>query len=214
MQMKTFKYEVVLVVVLSVIFNFYGCANSVNKEASTPATGGAQNKDLPVPAAVAGEVRSVTATVTEIDYKTRHATLKMPDGTLVPLAVSEAAYNFDQVKVGDLVDISYTQSIALKLDKDSSGQPGVSTSSGMERAPKGQKPQGTIYNTVDIRAKVVSVDYKTRKVELSGPNGNIVPVTVDQSVPNIENIKVGDVVAATYTEALAISVRPANPSQK
>jgi hypothetical protein len=208
MQMKRSKYDVFLVVVLSVILNFYGCANSMDKEAPMPAT----SKELP--GAVAGEVRSVTATVTEIDYKSRHATLKMPDGTLVPVAVSEAAYNFDQVKVGDLVDISYTQAIALKLDKDSGGQPGVSSSSGMERAPKGQKPQGTIYNTVDIRAKVVSVDYKTRKVELSGPNGNIVPVTVDPNVPNIENIKVGDIVAATYTEAIAISVRPANPVEK
>jgi hypothetical protein len=210
MQMKRFKHDVFLVVVLSVILNFYGCANSMDKEAPAPMP--AASKDLP--GAVAGEVRSVTATVTEIDYKTRHTTLKMPDGTLVPLAVSEAAYNFDQVKVGDLVDISYTQAIALKLDKDSGGQPGVSSSSGMERAPKGQKPQGTIYNTVDIRAKVVSVDYKTRKVELSGPNGNIVPVTVDPSIPNIENIKVGDIVAATYTEAIAISVRPAVPMEK
>jgi hypothetical protein len=208
MQMKRVKYELVIVVVLSVILNFYGCANSMDKEASTPATG----KTLP--GAVTGEVRSVTATVTEIDYKSRQATLKMPDGTLVPVAVSEAAYNFDQVKVGDLVDISYTQSIAIKLEKDSGGQPSVASSSGMERAPKGQKPQGTIYNTVDIRAKVVSVDYKTRKVELSGPNGNIVPVTVDPSVPNIENIKVGDTVAATYTEAIAISVRPAIPLAK
>jgi hypothetical protein len=210
MQMGKFRYELILVVVVSVIFNVYGCANSMDKEAPMPTAG----KDLSTPAKVVGEVRSVTATVTEIDYKARHATLKMPDGTLVPVAVSEAAYNFDQVKVGDLVDISYTQAIAINLEKDPGGQPSVSSSSGMERAPKGQKPQGTIYNTVDIRAKVVSVDYKTRKVELSGPNGNIVPVTVDPNVPNIENIKVGDVVAATYTEAIAISVRPANPVSK
>jgi|WetSurMetagenome_2_1015567.scaffolds.fasta_scaffold57086_2 hypothetical protein len=208
MQMKRFKYVAIMAVVAAIFFNFYGCANSMDKEASMPAAG----KDLP--GAVVGEVRSVTATVAEIDYKSRQATLKMPDGTLVPVAVSEAAYNFDQVKVGDLVDISYTQSIAIKLEKDSGGQASVGSSSGMERAPKGQKPQGTIYNTVDLRAKVVSVDYKTRKVELSGPNGNVVPVTVDPSVPNIENIKVGDIVAATYTEAIAISVRPAIPLAK
>jgi hypothetical protein len=214
MQRKRVQYGAILVIVLCVGINFFGCTSNMHKDNCQQATASSQPKELPVPAAVVGEVKSVTATVTEIDYKTRHATLKMPDGTLVPLAVSEAAYNFDQVKVGDLVDISYTQAIALKLDKDTGGQPGVSTSSGMERAPKGQKPQGTIYNTMDIRAKVVSVDYKTRKVELNGPNGNIVPVTVDSSVPNIENIKVGDIVAATYTEALAISVRPANPLQK
>jgi ribosomal protein S1 len=185
----------------------------MNKEVPAPAANTSEVKDK-VPAAVVGEVRSVTATVAEINYATRRATLKMPDGSMVPVAVSEAAYNFDQVKVGDLVDISYTQSVAVKLDKDSGGEAGVSTSSGLERAPKGQKPQGTMYNAIDVRAKVVAVDNQTRTVTLSGPDGKVFPVVADSSVQNFENIKVGDMVVVRYTEAVAISVRPASPSDK
>jgi hypothetical protein len=198
---KKSKYELILVVVLSVNLFFWGCASEKNMEA-------------PKPSGVMGaEVSSVTATVADIDYDTRHATLKMPDGKMLPIAVGPDAYNFDQVKVGDLVDIAYSQAIAIMLEKDPGGQAGVSTSSGMERAPKGQKPEGTVYNTTDVRAKVVGIDYKTRTVDLSGPDGNVFPVVVDDTVPNFENIKVGDVVLTRYTEAVAISVRPANTTK-
>lgn len=216
MRKKWLKFQWIIVVAVSVMFSFVGCANSMDKEAAMPAAGTSEvkSKEVPVPAAVVGEVRSVTATVAEIDYTSRRATLKMPDGSMVPIAVSEAAYNFDQVKVGDLVDISLTQSVAVKLEKDSGGEAGVSTSSGIERAPKGEKPKGTIYNYIDVRAKVLAVDYKTRTVTLSGPDGKVFPVVADQNVQNFENVKVGDTVLVRYTEAMAISVRPATPSEK
>lgn len=198
---KKVKYECVLAAVLSISLFFCGCATDKNPES------------IKTPAGMNTEVTSVTATVSEIDYDTRHVTLKMPDGSILPLAVGEEAYNFDQVKVGDLVDITYTQSIAVMLEKDSGGEAGVTTSGGIERAPKGQKPQGTVYKTMDVRAKVVGIDSKTRTVELSGPDGAVFPVVVDSSVQNFEKIQVGDVVVARYTEAVAISVRPANTTK-
>ena len=210
-----FRFIRIILAVLFVILTVAGCAGNMTKDpAEPPAESVSPNQNPSIPARVMGEVRSVTATVAEIDYETRHATLKMPDGTMVPVAVSEDAYNFDQVKVGDLIDISYTQSVAIKLEKESGGGAGVSTSSGIERAPKGQKPQGTIYNALDVRAKVVAVDYKTRTVNLSGPDGNVFPVVADKNVQNFEGIKIGDTVLVRYTEAVAISVRPANPLQK
>jgi hypothetical protein len=212
--MQKTRFLLIMMVLLSVVFNFTGCAKSMSKEASAPAANTSDVKDKVPAALVGGEVRSVTATVADIDYTARRATLKMPDGSMVPIAVSEAAYNFDQVKVGDLVDISLTQSVAVKLEKDSGAEAGVSTSSGIERAPKGQKPQGTIYNYIDVRAKVVEVDYKTRTVHLSGPDGNVFPVVVDESIQNFEAVKVGDTVLVRYTEAVAISVRPAVGSEK
>jgi hypothetical protein len=202
MNRKKLNYVLIMLVMLSTTLFFCGCACDKSAEIQTP------------PAAMgAQEVSSVTATVTEIDYDTRRATLKMPDGKMLPLSVGPDAYNFDQVKVGDLVDISYTQSIAIMLEKDSGAQAGVTASSGMERAPKGQKPEGTAYNTMDVRAKVVGIDYETRTVDLSGPDGKVFPVVVDDTVPNFENVKVGDVVLTRYTEAVAISVRPANTTK-
>lgn len=198
---KNSRYEVILAVMLSFTLFFCGCAG--DKKTETPRQ----------PATVGGAVSTVTATVVEIDYDTRHAVLKMPNGRMQAVAVGPEAYNFDQVKVGDLVDMAYSQSLAIMLEKDSGGQAGVTTSSGMERAPKGQKPEGVVYNTTDVRAKVVGIDYKTRTVDLSGPDGNVFPVVVDDGVPNFENVKVGDIVVARYIEAMAISVRPADTAK-
>ncbi|MEW6077894.1 MAG: hypothetical protein AB1724_08790 [Thermodesulfobacteriota bacterium] len=208
MKMRT-AAELILIVVLTSTLALTGCALNQSKEPAAPADTSAK-----APGAIVGEVRAVTATVDAIDYETRHVVLKTPDGTLAPLKVSEEAYNFDQVKKGDLVDISFTKAIALKLEKDTGAEPGVSTSSRIERAPKGQKPKGTAYNVIDIRAKVVAVDAKTREIKLSLPDGTVYPVIADDSVKRFEEIKVGDIVLASYTEAMAISVRPAGQPEK
>lgn len=204
MQRKKFRYEFVLMVLCVMSVAVSGCCkhNCQGK------------KDACLPSNAMDEVTSVTATVAEIDYDARRATLKMPDGRMLPVTVGEDAYNFDQVKAGDLVDITYAESMAVSLEKASGAEPSVVTSSAMERAPKGQKPEGVAYKTTEVRAKVVEINYETRTVDLLGPNGNVISVTVDKKVEHFENIKKGDDVVARYTEAMAISVRPAKINPK
>jgi hypothetical protein len=201
MRRKNLNHQFILVVASSVCLFFSGCANDPNKE-------------LTLPSAAFDDASSVTATVISIDYDARRAILEMPDGKIVPVTVSEDAYNFDQVKAGDLVDITYTASIAFWLEKDSGALPEASRSDALIRAPKGQKPEGVAYKTIDVRAKVVGINYETRTVDLLGPNGRIFPVVADPRITHFENIKKGDEIVATYTEAVAISVRPAKNTTK
>jgi hypothetical protein len=163
------------------------------------------------PVRAMGEEVSVTATVEAIDYDTRNVTIKGPQGRSVTLNVSEDAYNFNQVKVGDLVDIVYSTSVAIHLEAaDDSAVPSHIKQKGMVRAPQGQKPEGVIIDVMDVTAIVENIDYENRTVDLKGTYGNIVSVEVDEKVENFKNIKKGDVVKARYTEAIAISVRPAD----
>ena len=78
------------------------------------------------------------------------------------------------------------------------------------RASEGQKPEGVASNVINVRARVEDIDYENRTVDLKGPRGNVITVEVDESVQNFKNIKKGDEVSAKYTEAVAISVRPAD----
>lgn len=156
------------------------------------------------------EELSFTATVEAIDYDTRHVTLKGPQGDTMSFYVDEAAYNFKEVEVGDLVDITYRASIAINLDKGSGQDPSVVVGGAATRAPEGRKPEGAAYNVIELRAIVEDIDYENRTVDLKGPRGNIVTVEVDEDVKNFKNIKKGDEVSARYTEAVAISVRPAD----
>ena len=202
--MKLFKHICFFIVIIFCLMLMTGCKCMSNgNNASCPL----KNEK---PARAMGEEVSITATVESIDYQTRNVTLKGPEGRSVTLVVSEEAYNFDQVTVGDLVDINYVEAVVIQLETDESAEPFHAKQKGMVRAPKGQKPEGVIYDVLDVKAIVEDIDYENRTVDLRGTYGNIISVTVDEKVKNFDNIKKGDVVKARYTEAVAISVRPAD----
>jgi hypothetical protein len=68
------------------------------------------------PAGAIGREVSITATVTAIDKKAKTVTIKGPQGHTETIKAKNPK-NLDAVKVGDLVDITYTQALAISLDK-------------------------------------------------------------------------------------------------
>jgi Cu/Ag efflux protein CusF len=68
------------------------------------------------PAAAVGRQITVTATIDAIDKKAQTVTIKGPEGNAETIKVKNPK-NLESVKVGDLVDITYTQALALALDK-------------------------------------------------------------------------------------------------
>jgi hypothetical protein len=63
-----------------------------------------------------GRQITVTATITAIDTKARTVTVKGPQGNLETVKVRDPK-NLAGVKVGDLVELTYTQALAIALDK-------------------------------------------------------------------------------------------------
>lgn len=149
----------------------------------------------------------MTATVVGIEPDTRTVTLKPKNGKVVQVVVGEEARNFDQLKVGDIVNVQYHEAITLNLKKGSGLRSGE-VSETVDRAPPGAKPGGTVSRQVTIMADVIAVNHKTKTVTLKGPQGNVVDVVVED--PNqLKSVKKGDQVRAVYTQAIAISVEPA-----
>jgi hypothetical protein len=68
------------------------------------------------PAGAIGREISITATVTAIDKKAHTVTIKGPQGHTETIKAKNPK-NLAAVKVGDLVDITYTQALAISLDK-------------------------------------------------------------------------------------------------
>ncbi len=58
----------------------------------------------------------MTATITAIDKKAHTVTIKGPEGNTETVKAKDPK-NLDLVKVGDLVEISYMQALAVSLDK-------------------------------------------------------------------------------------------------
>lgn len=150
----------------------------------------------------------ITATVENIDPATRTVVLKTGHGKIIEVEVGEDARNFDQIKVGDVVTTVYRESLSLSLKKNGGEAASIEEKPSIERTPEGGKPGGSLGRQLTIVADVVAVHPQSRIVTLKGPKGNTVDLVVEDP-EQFANIKKGDQVQATYTEALAISVEPA-----
>src|SRR5262245_2289680 len=102
-------------------------------------TGGAVVASEPGRAAAVRTVK-ITAQVVAIDKASRTVTLKGPKGNVVDVVAGDEVKNFDQIKVGDLVVVSYLQSLSLELQKAKTGASGITVQSAAATAKPGEAP--------------------------------------------------------------------------
>jgi Cu/Ag efflux protein CusF len=160
------------------------------------------------PGQVKGErLTTVTATVEAVDMKNRVVTLKGPKGNVFDVEAGPEVKNLPQVEVGDKVVVNYYQALTLQLKKGAAGVRGKTEEFALFTAEPGAKPAGTGAQQVTVNADVTNVDTENQTVTLRGPNRTVQLPVEDPEV--LAKLKVGDQVQATYTEALAISVKPA-----
>lgn len=76
----------------------------------------ASSKPGETPAGVIAREVSVTATITAIDRKAHTVTIKGPEGQVKTITAKDPK-NLQGVKVGDMVEMTYTQALAVALDK-------------------------------------------------------------------------------------------------
>jgi ribosome maturation factor RimP len=76
----------------------------------------ATSKPGETPAGAVGQQITVSATLTALDKKAHTATIKGPEGNSVTVRARDPK-NLDKVKVGDHVEITYTEALAISLDK-------------------------------------------------------------------------------------------------
>jgi hypothetical protein len=78
--------------------------------------GRATSKPGETPAGAVAQQITVPATIVGIDKKAQTATIKGPDGDSVTVKARDPK-NLDKVKVGDNIEITYTEALAISLDK-------------------------------------------------------------------------------------------------
>jgi len=148
---------------------------------------------------------TVAAVVVKVDQKDRIVTLRDHEGKVFDVKVGDEVKNFAQMRKGDEVVASYYESIALTLKKPGEATPGLETSETMDRATPGNKPGAVAAKQTTITATVVGIDKRKGTVTLKGAKGKTVTVTA-RDKKRLKPVKVGDLIEATFTEAVAISV--------
>ena len=152
-----------------------------------------------------GDAVVLTAEVVAIDRVDRTLALLGPDGNVVAVEVGHEARNFDQIEIGDQVNVEYYEAVALYLGKHGQ-KPEEDVGLVVARSKKGEKPGVVVAEAVDVSATITAINKKKRKITLKGPDGKKFKTKVDKSVKAFDTLKVGDSIHVRYTEAIAITV--------
>ncbi len=143
--------------------------------------------------------------VKAINKKTREVTLVGPQGNQLVIPAGEDVKNFNQIRVGDLVTLTYVQALVLELKAvQNNGIRERVESENKVAAKPGEKPAGMIEKTVRIVANVVAVNPKAQTVTLRGPKRTVEVAVKDPAM--LKDVKVGNQVEATFIEAVALVV--------
>jgi hypothetical protein len=162
---------------------------------ATPAM--AQTKTLP------GEHQTISATVEAIEQSTRMVTLRDAKGELHEIKVSDNVKRFSEIKVGDTLTATYYDTITLRVKQP--GEKDVDTLAEGVTPGGGRKPAGTVAAQQTITATIDAIDMNVPSISFKGPR-NWSYSTKVQDKKALAQVKVGDKVDITWTEALLISV--------
>jgi hypothetical protein len=154
-------------------------------------------------------VQKVIGVVEAVNAANRVVTIRsLGRDEVIVMNVSEEARNLDQVVVGDRVIVEFLEAIAVDLKKGGGLEPQAGAATAVARAERGAKPGGGVVDMVTVVATIIGIDPDEPSVTLQGPKGKVVEVLV-RHPEKLEKVDVGDQVVITYSQAVAISVKPA-----
>ena len=174
------------------------CALAVSLQA-------AAQKTPVVEAGAAADVATLTARVEAIDYASRVVAIKGPLGRTVALKVDDRVRNLGKVKAGDEIVLKYAEALAIVLTPAGAGRSETVTTPAPVAVPAGGKPGAAMAQQTRIVARIEQVDAARQVVLLEGPNARYAEVKV-KDAGLFRELKAGDNVNITYTEAVVVDV--------
>lgn len=159
----------------------------------------ATSADEPITKTASTEVK---ATVVAVDQATRLVTLKDASGKTFEVEAGPAVQHLDKVAPGDVVAVTYSESLAFEVVGKDERPQGASESA--QRTAGG----GEVGHTVTSHFKINSYDRNTHVLWATGPRGNTQSIVVKdpKAQKKLESLSPGNVVQVTYTESLAVKL--------
>ncbi|UVJ45278.1 hypothetical protein NVV94_06805 [Pseudomonas sp. LS1212] len=153
---------------------------------------------------------NVVTQVLAVDAANHRVTVEGPNGSKIPIQLSDQAKNLHNLKVGDQVNVDVTRSVAAVLNTEVGGAPGASQETAVARATKDNpNPGGEAYRQIKITSKITKIDLDKHQVTLMPPEGKEKVVTVEDPElrARMKNLKVGQTVDVIYTDILKITTK-------
>jgi len=155
------------------------------------------------------EVTDLTANIEAINEKAREITLKLDDGTVETVYAGPQVKRFNELKVGDKVTFRYYESVVYQIHK--AGATTAAIADTLAKTPAivpgaGDRPGGTVARQQMMTVTVKALDAARPSITVATDTGTTTTFHVHDK-NNLKDIKVGDKVQITYTEAVVISVK-------
>jgi outer membrane murein-binding lipoprotein Lpp len=150
-----------------------------------------------------GETVTMTATIEAIEQSSRTLTVKNDKGNYETIVAPPEMKRFSELKIGDKITMRYYDNVVVRFKKP--GEAAIDVDSAALTATSGQRPGGTAATQRTITATVTAIDPKVPSITVKGPNGwTYSRKVVDKKA--LAQLKVGDQLDITWTDALLISV--------
>ena len=154
---------------------------------------------------IAGDMTTVKGTVEAIDHTQRVLTLKMEDGVFDNITIPKGAERFDEVKVGDTLQVRYYDNVTVRVKEP--GEAAVDTAEIGATPSDTGSPGGTISTQRKMTVTVTAIDLEKGVATVEGPHGYKYSRRI-QDKEAAKKINVGDKLDMTWTEAVQISIIP------
>ena len=143
------------------------------------------------------------ATVVAVNQQTRMVTLQGADGKKFDVQAGSHVEHLDQVKPGDVVAVTYTESLAFQVVKKGEKPSGVS-----ESVTKEAGSGGEVGRTATTWFKIAAYDQDTHVLWVTTAKGLTKKITVQdpKAQAKLAKLSPGNTVKVTYTESLAIKL--------
>jgi len=171
---------------------------------AVPAASPAAAADTPKPITQKA-TQTVKSTIEAIDHEARLITLKGKDGSTETIYAPPEVRRFDELKVGDTVTFTYKESLVYQIRKPGEPVPPSKTDEPAVVRNATPKPSASTTQQQTVTVLVKAVDMKAPSVTVQTEDGQTHSFMVEDK-GHLKNVKPGDHVVITYTEALLISV--------
>ena len=154
---------------------------------------------------IAGDMVTVKGSVEAIDHTNRVLTLKLEDGEFDNITIPKGAERFDEVKVGDTLQVRYYDNVTVRLKEP--GEPDVNEAELGASSLGAASPSGTIAAQRRMTVTVTEIDLDKGVATVEGPNGYKYSRRIEDKKA-AKKVKVGDRIDMTWTEAVQIAIIP------
>jgi Cu/Ag efflux protein CusF len=149
---------------------------------------------------------TAAVTIKAIYPATRSVTLHAENGDEDTFTVGPEVKRFDQLKVGDTITATYSESLVLQLRKPGAAAPTTGAVAAGGRLK--DMPGGAIGTQQTTSVTVKAVDMNVPSITVTTADGRTVTRKIADK-KNLEGVKPGDQIDITYTQGLLIAAEAA-----